>query len=213
VRALRRRREWFFQLMAMQRRWKTYLWVGLVTLILDQATKYWALYGLPKDDRGIGIAVPLIQNFWEWRLSFNTGSAFGMFGNLGFARVMLTIVALVAIGVITYMLRESRNDQRRLHWALGMVAGGAVGNVIDRILYGKVTDFIVWKYYDTEWPTFNIADVALCIGVGLLVLDMTKQAKAEKAAKLAEEAAAPKPTKKKQSQGQQRKAKKKKRKR
>ncbi len=199
-------------------RWKTYLWVGLVTLVLDQATKYWALYALPKDERGIGIAVPFIQNFWDWRLSFNSGSAFGMFGNLGFARVMLTIVALVAIGAITYMLRESRDDQRRLHWALGMVAGGAIANVIDRILYGKVTDFIVWKYYDTEWPTFNIADVSLCIGVGLLLLDLTKQAKAEKAAKLAaklaeDSAAAGRTVSKSKQQGQKRKVKKKKKKR
>ena len=98
------------------------------------------------------------------------------------------------------------------------MAGGAVANVIDRILYGKVTDFIVWKYYDTEWPTFNIADVALCIGVGLLLLDLTKQAKAEKAAKLAaklaeESAGAGKVSSKNKQQKRKVKKKKKKKKR
>jgi signal peptidase II len=52
------------------------------------------------------------------------------------------------------------------------VGGGAIGNLVDRVMYGRVTDFIVWKYHGHEWPAFNIADAALCIGVGLMLLDM-----------------------------------------
>jgi signal peptidase II len=59
-----------------------------------------------------------------------------------------------------------------MHAALGLVGGGAIGNLIDRILYGRVTDFIVWHYKGHEWPAFNIADAALVVGVGLMGLDM-----------------------------------------
>jgi signal peptidase II len=93
------------------------------------------------------------------------------------------VVGLVAIGAIFWMLHKARDNQTRLHWALGLVAGGAIGNIIDRILFGKVTDFVVWKYYQHEWPTFNVADAALCVGVGLLFLDINREAKAEAAAR------------------------------
>jgi signal peptidase II len=59
-----------------------------------------------------------------------------------------------------------------MHVALGLVGGGALGNVLDRMMYGKVTDFIVWHYKHHEWPAFNVADAALCVGVGLMIVDM-----------------------------------------
>jgi signal peptidase II len=61
-----------------------------------------------------------------------------------------------------------------MHVALGLVGGGAIGNLVDRIQYGRVTDFIVWYYRSHEWPAFNIADAGLVVGVGLMVLDMLK---------------------------------------
>ena len=67
---------------------------------------------------------------------------------------------------------QDRAGATRLQVALGLVGGGAIGNLIDRVMYGRVTDFIVWHVKDHEWPAFNIADAALCIGVGLMVLDM-----------------------------------------
>jgi signal peptidase II len=170
----------------MSRRWKIFAIVAVATAFLDQITKYAARAALPTDERGLGIAVPVIENFFDWRLSYNTGSAFGLFGSVGGARVLLTIVGVIAIGAILWMVRQARDDQRRLTWALGCVAGGAVGNIIDRILFGKVTDFVVWKYYDKEWPTFNVADVALVVGVGLLFLDMGKEGKAKTAADAAD---------------------------
>jgi len=168
----------------MPRRYKIFLWVGTITLIADQISKYWART-LPTDDRGYGVAQTVITNFFDWRLSYNTGSAFGLFRSTGGARIFLTIVGIIAIGAIVWMLHKARNDQRLFTWALGLVAGGAVGNVIDRILYGKVTDFVVFKYHSHEWPTFNVADVALVAGVGLLLLNelgvgkQTEEAEAE----------------------------------
>ncbi len=159
--------------MALARRYKLFLWVGLTTFILDQATKIWART-LPVNEQGFGETQNLIDCCFAWRLSFNTGSAFGLFGSVGGARVFLTLVGIVACIAIVWMLKQARDDQKRYTWALGLVAGGAIGNVLDRLIYGKVTDFVVLKWQDTEWPTFNVADIALVVGVGLLFLDIGK---------------------------------------
>lgn len=161
----------------MSRRWKIFSIVGVITIIFDQVTKYWARNFLPKNASGWGEPVTVIENFFHWRLSYNTGSAFGLFDDVGGARIFLTIVGVIAIIGIFFLVKHARDDQRRLATALGLVAGGAVGNVIDRVLFGRVTDFILWHYYEHEWPVFNIADMALCIGVGLLFLDLGKDKK------------------------------------
>ncbi len=166
----------------MQRRWKIFLFIGFLTLVADQITKIWARTlpaQLAPNGQRYGVAQPVVENFFDWRLSFNKGSAFSLFGEMSGARAFLTVIGVAAVLIIIYMLHRARNDQTRLIYALGLVAGGAIGNLIDRIAFGQVTDFIVWKYYDKEWPTFNIADVALVIGVGLLFLDMIKETRAE----------------------------------
>jgi signal peptidase II len=179
----------------MPRRWKIFLLIGFVTLLADQVTKVWARDSLPTmvahNGQRYGVAQPVVENFFDWRLSFNKGSAFSLFGEMNGARTFLTVVGVAAVLIMLYMLHRARNDQTRLIYALGLVAGGAVGNLIDRIAFGQVTDFIVWKYYDTEWPTFNIADVALVIGVGLLFLDMGKEVRAEAQAAKASQAEKP----------------------
>jgi signal peptidase II len=78
------------------------------------------------------------------------------------------------------MLRKSRRDQRILHWALALVAGGAIGNLIDRIYYGVVTDFISWDLHFMVWPTFNVADIVLVAGVVLMFFDIQKENKRDK---------------------------------
>jgi signal peptidase II len=171
----------------MPRRWNIFLIIGFVTLVADQVTKLWARAALPtvvaSNGQRYGVAQPVVENFFDWRLSFNKGSAFSLFGEMSGARVFLTVVGIAAVLIIMYMLHRARNDQTRLIAALAMVAGGAIGNLVDRIAFGQVTDFIVWKYYDKEWPTFNIADVALVVGVGLLFLDMGKEVRDEAKAK------------------------------
>ncbi len=155
----------------MTRRWKWFLGFASLALILDQATKIWARNSLPVGPNGYGIRVPVIENFFDWAISQNAGSAFGLFSGWQWP---LTIVGFLALGLIYWMFTKTKDDQIRLIVALGLVAGGAVGNLIDRVAFGTVTDFIVWRYYETAWPTFNIADVALVIGVGLLFLDSKK---------------------------------------
>jgi signal peptidase II len=165
---------------AIPLRWKIFAITAPVTIALDQITKVWARGALEVAPNGVGIPVPVIENFWDWRLSQNPGSAFGLFNSTNGARIFLSIIGVIAVTAIVWMLRKARNDQRRLAVALGLVAGGAVGNLYDRIVYGQVTDFVVWKWHDKEWPTFNVADVALVVGVLLLFLDMGKDSATEK---------------------------------
>ena len=164
-------------------RWHLFAIVGVLSLVADQLTKVWARHSLETGIDGRGIPVTVIENFFDWRLSHNPGSAFGLFGGTDGARIFLSFIGVFAVGAIMWMVKKARPDQKRLIWALGLVAGGAIGNLIDRIYFGVVTDFVVWKYHDTEWPTFNIADVALVVGVLLLFLDIGKEAKADAAQK------------------------------
>ncbi len=177
------------------RKWVVFWSVSLISLVLDQITKIWARASLPVHPKQCaipadiiahkcgGTPVKVIEGYWEWRLSMNPGSAFGLFGSLGpdVTRILLSLVGIAAVVGMVFMLKKSRADQRILHWALALVAGGAVGNLIDRIYYSVVTDFVLWKYKTHEWPVFNVADVVLVVGVGLMFIDIQKENKREKA--------------------------------
>jgi signal peptidase II len=115
-----------------------------------------------------------IDGFWNMRYSENCGIAFGMLQKLptGLGRTLLTLVALGALVLVLYYVYKSEDRHLRMHLALGLVGGGAVGNLIDRIWFGKVTDFVVWHIGQHEWPAFNVADAALVAGVALMALDM-----------------------------------------
>lgn len=186
----------------MPKRWKIFLVIAFVTLIADQVTKLWARESLPvRHARGAAVEcqipedlvegkcvaerVELIGGFWDWRLSFNPGSAFGLFNSQTGARYFLSVVGVLAVLGMLWMLGKAREDQRALIWALGLVAGGAVGNLIDRIYFGVVTDFVLWYVDTTEWPVFNVADVALVVGVGLMFVDIFQESRREKLAKQA----------------------------
>jgi signal peptidase II len=182
------------------KKWLVFLIVAALSLVADQATKIWARDSLPvvRVDRGSaacivpddivtracqGHQVPVIGGVWEWRLSMNPGSAFGLFSSQEGARIGLSVVGIVAVIIMLWMLRKARPDQKILHWALALVAGGAVGNLIDRIYFGVVTDFILWHIKTHEWPVFNVADVVLVVGVGLMFIDIQKEGRREKARK------------------------------
>lgn len=191
-------------------KWKLFWIVSIISLVADQATKIWARATLPTAGHGTGpggkcvipddithhlcggLPVKVIDGFWEWRLSMNPGSAFGLFGSLGadFTRWFLSAIGIGAVVGMYFMMRKARADQKGLHWALALVAGGAVGNLIDRVLYSVVTDFVLWKYKTHEWPVFNIADVVLVAGVILMFFDVGGENKREKQAKKARKEAA-----------------------
>lgn len=189
-------------------KWILFFIVATLSLAADQATKVWARDTLPVVGRGTGSelagggkqclipddivsrvcqgrAVPVIDDYWDWRLAMNSGSAFGLLAGQSGGRILLTVVGFIALIAMFVMLRKARDDQKVLHWALGLVVGGAVGNLFDRIYFGVVTDFVVWRYKTHEWPVFNIADVVLVIGVGLMFIDVHKEGKRDKARKAA----------------------------
>ncbi|MEZ4363904.1 MAG: signal peptidase II [Kofleriaceae bacterium] len=177
--------------------WILFAIIALLSLGADQATKIWARDALPVEPAGCevpeaiaqgqcrGVVVSVIDGYWDWRLSMNHGSAFGLFSSQGGARIFLSVIGVLAVIGMLWLMHKSREDQRLLHWALALVAGGAVGNLIDRIYFGVVTDFVLWRYHTKEWPVFNVADVVLVIGVGLMLIDTTREGRREKAQRAA----------------------------
>ena len=153
----------------MSRRYVFFIVAAALTLVFDQITKYMARANLV-----LGDAKTVIEGYWDWELSYNTGSAFGLFNTTAGARGFLTAIGLVACVAIVFILRKS-DDRAWNAAALGLVFGGALGNVIDRILDGKVTDFVLWKVGTFKWPQFNVADAALVVGVLILFLDIGKK--------------------------------------
>jgi signal peptidase II len=133
----------------------------------------------------------VVDGYWDWILEYNTGSAFSLFsGGLG-SRIFLSVVALGALAIMLHLLRGARDDQRGLVVALALMAGGAVGNLIDRIAFGKVTDFVLWHWQDSfYWPVFNVADIALVLAVPLFLYYGYRAEKEQKACEAAAESSA-----------------------
>jgi signal peptidase II len=107
--------------------------------------------------------------FLNWLLLFNPGAAFSFLAQgSGWQRWFFTALGLVASAYIVWLLRKSLGD-KLLCWALSLILGGALGNVLDRIMYGAVVDFIDLYYANWHWPAFNIADSAICVGASLII--------------------------------------------
>ena len=147
-----------------------YFWVGSImglAIVLDQLTKYVVMKSLRMYD-----SVTVIPGFFNLTYVRNKGAAFGILsGNHGIWRIVFfVVVTLVAVAAIFSMIRKT--SERLSLWAFSLIAGGAIGNLIDRIRFGEVVDFIEWYARSYHWPTFNVADSAISVGVGLLVIEM-----------------------------------------
>jgi signal peptidase II len=160
----------------MARRYVIFSIAAVITLIADQITKVMA-----RAELALGHPKPVIAGYWEWELSYNTGSAFGLFNSTSGARIFLSLIGVVACIAIVVILKKSEDHRGWNAAALGLVFGGALGNVIDRLIFGKVTDFILWRAGNLRWPQFNIADAALVVGVVILFLDIGKKKEGRKA--------------------------------
>lgn len=152
----------------MPKRIILFLAVALGCLALDQGTKVWARRAL--GPREYSTVKKVIPGYFELRLAYNTGAAFSMGRNKPWTPYVLTVIGLGAVTALSIFAWRSKDGQRALQVGLGMLAGGAVGNILDRLLHGKVTDFVVWKYGKHEWPAFNIADAALLVGVAIMLI-------------------------------------------
>lgn len=137
-----------------------------LTLAADQATKWWArgsLKGQP--------AVQIIPGYLDLEYHENPGSAFGLLRNVPGARYILIGVGVVALVLVWRMVSQVKHRRRMGDVAFALVAGGAMGNVVDRIHIGRVVDFVLMHFHRKYiWPAYNVADVALVAGVGLLIL-------------------------------------------
>lgn len=153
--------------------WTRWLWISLIVLAADQATKLWILELLQP-----GQSIPLFPGF-NLVLAFNRGAAFSMLAQAdGWQRPLFITIAIVASATMLYLLRRHAG-QRLFCAALALLLGGAIGNLYDRITYGHVVDFIDVYWATYHWPAFNIADSAICIGAGLMIWDSFKSGKNE----------------------------------
>ena len=156
--------------------WKLgYLVAAGAVLMIDQTTKAGAVRRLR-----FGDVKEVIPNFLNFAYAQNTGVAFSMFDDHGdTGRWGLSIVALVAATLVLYFFWKTQRADDRILGALCLLLAGIVGNVVDRMRLGFVVDFIDVQFGSWHYPTFNVADMAICTGAGLLILDMFLSKKTE----------------------------------
>ena len=143
--------------------------LGGIVLILDQATKWIALRRLPP-----GASLSVIDGFFSLTLVMNPGLAFGMLGTVppGW-RWVVALLSIGALGVLAAVATRLLPEGGRVAAvAVGMIFGGAAGNLIDRARFGAVVDFLDFYWHGWHWPAFNVADSAISVGVALLALRM-----------------------------------------
>jgi signal peptidase II len=146
-------------------------WLALsaVVIVLDQLTKAWVLSSLPEYQ-----PIPVIEGFWNWYRTYNTGAAFSFLSDAGGWQQYFFIVLAIAIsGLLAFWLSRTPRGDWKTALPFALVVGGAIGNVIDRFQHGHVIDFIQWHWRDHYWPAFNVADAAIvggAIGIALFGL-------------------------------------------
>ena len=151
--------------------------VSSITLAIDLGTKLWAERTLDRAD-AVFHPIELIKGHLDFVLAKNRGGAWGLLQDTPeyVRRPFFLLVSAIAITFILSLYRRLSPNQHALKWGLPLVLGGALGNFVDRIRYSYVIDFIhahmTWGGRDHSWPTFNVADIAICVGVGLIAIDM-----------------------------------------
>ena len=143
-----------------------WLWLALIVIVLDQLTK-WLASDL------LVLHQPLaVMPMFNLTLMHNTGAAFSFLHDAGgWQRWLFTLIAIVVSIVIVAWLKQLKTKDIWQAAGLSMILGGAIGNVIDRLVHGYVVDFLEVYYDIYYWPAFNIADSAITVGVGILIID------------------------------------------
>jgi signal peptidase II len=141
---------------------------------IDQWTKYLVQQRLP-----LHRPVEVIPGFFNLTHLRNTGGAFGVFGGAkgGLGSYLFMAVSLIAIGSIFYFFHKVKEEEKNLALSLSLILSGAIGNLIDRLHYGEVVDFLEFYVSSFHWPSFNIADSVICIGIGLMALELLSKEK------------------------------------
>jgi signal peptidase II len=147
-----------------------YLWVAVIigsTIALDQYTKLLVMQRFRLYE-----SVAVIPGFFNLTYVRNKGAAFGILAGMegAWRTAFFVMVSLAALSVLTVLVRKTEDRLTLIAYAL--ISGGALGNLVDRIRFGEVVDFVEWYYRSFHWPAFNVADSAITVGVGLLVIEM-----------------------------------------
>jgi signal peptidase II len=144
--------------------WWRWLVLAAAVIVLDLATKAWVVSAFRE-----GQEMP-VTGFFSLVLAYNTGAAFSFLADHdGWQRWLFTGIAIVASVFLVWMLR--RGGHRTLMCGLALILGGALGNLWDRVMEGRVTDFLLFHYAGWSWPAFNVADSAITVGAAMLILD------------------------------------------
>ena len=136
--------------------------LALLVVLVDQATKHFVVQHF-----AVGESVPVLENIFHWTFILNRGAAFGM---LEGSRWLFVVIALAVIGGVLYLRKDIEQSGVLACMGAALFTGGAVGNLIDRTLQGVVIDFFDFRI----WPIFNVADIAICTGVGLIIWSILK---------------------------------------
>ena len=131
--------------------------VALLVVIIDQLTKYYVV-----ENFYLGESVPVIENIFHWTYILNPGAAFGM---LEGSRWFFVVIAVGVLGGIWYIKDEINEGGWMMQYGAALFGGGAIGNLIDRARSGLVIDFFDFRI----WPVFNVADIAICVGVAMIL--------------------------------------------
>lgn len=174
----------------------------VASVVLDQGSKQWAQHALLDDGffadtdrypacgslkenivreqfvRRHRQSISVVDGFFQLRYVENCASAFGLMGTVPevFRFPFFLVISVLAVGFIPYLYRKTPAKQRLMLFALPFVLGGAIGNLLDRLITRYVIDFVEWYIViggeARHWPTFNVADAAIVVGIGLMVLQM-----------------------------------------
>ncbi len=137
--------------------------IAVAATIADHLTKLWAIGRLKPP----GKPIVIVPGYFDLIYAQNTGSAFGMFRGFG---AVLTVIGLAALGFVGWLIHRNPQARKRSIAALGLILGGAIGNVSERVFRGHVVDFIDWHVGASHWPAFNVADAALVVGVIMILI-------------------------------------------
>lgn len=138
---------------------------SVLTIIIDQISKYFVSSHLLE-----GLQYLNVSHYFSFVRAWNTGVSFSMFsGNGAIGSFILSLIALIIVSCLFYWLKKEKSTFLQI--SIGLIIGGALGNLIDRIRYGAVFDFLDFSVFDYHWPAFNIADSAICIGAAMIIFD------------------------------------------
>ncbi|BAI80655.1 lipoprotein signal peptidase II [Deferribacter desulfuricans SSM1] len=147
---------------------KKFLFLTLIIILLDQYTKY-----IIKTNFELFEVKPIIKGFFNLTYILNPGAAFGFLAKLdeSYRQIFFVLITIIAIFIVIYLfVKENRSLLRKISYSL--ILGGAFGNFIDRLIIGKVVDFLDFYVGSYHWPAFNIADSAISVGIFFLLLDI-----------------------------------------